>query len=88
MRKSLDKSALKPGKDFIEGNSTSREYALYWLSKNILLRQFKLAISAKYIWKNRLRFYKSIEEINPGNDTDKFTDSELELIEQFRHINI
>ena len=86
VRKALDKSNLIEGKDYIEGNTLTKEYSLYWINKNVLLRQFKISISAKYIWRNRLRFFNTIDEISPATTvSDLFTESELELMEQFRH---
>ena len=60
--KGLKKSNLIDGIDYINGLG-GIEYALYWINDNITLRDFKLAIGAKYIWKHRMRFHNNINEI-------------------------
>lgn len=82
IRKALYKSILNEGDHYIEGN-TSLKCELYWITSRITLREFKLAIGAKYIWKYRLKFYKTVEEMNPEVTNEEFTSEELELIEEY-----
>ena len=81
--KGLDKSNLKEGKDYIQGLAGS-DFALYWLNENLTLREFKLAIGAKYVFKHRMKFFNTIEEMNPIIVDDNLNDSELELMNRAR----
>lgn len=81
--KGLNKSDLHEGRDYIQGLAGT-DHALYWLNENISLRKFKLAIGAKYVFKHRMRFYNTIEEMNPTkNENLKYTESEKKLIKKF-----
>lgn len=86
VRKALRKSILVEGDHYIEGHSSHEDCTLYWLTSRITLLDFKKSIGAKYVWKYRLRFYKTIEEMNPktieGNF--KYTPRESELMEKYR----
>lgn len=81
--KGLDKSELIEGKDYIQGLAGS-DFALYWINENIALRDFKKAISAKYVFKHRLQFFNSIEEMNPEKDNDELSLSEIELMNRVK----
>lgn len=65
VRKALSKTdILIEGVDFVEGLEGS-DFMLIWLREDLELRSLKLGITAKYVWKHRLKFYFSIEEMNP-----------------------
>jgi len=81
--KGLNKSNLVEGIDFIQGLA-GNDHALYWLNESIELREFKLAIGAKYVWKHRMRFYNSIEEMNPVVIDDNLTESEINLMNRVK----
>jgi hypothetical protein len=49
--------------DFLHGTSVESGVCLYWVNEKTNLREIKLAIGAKTIFKYRLRFYPTIEEI-------------------------
>lgn len=78
IKKSLSKVLIE-GKDYIKGTSVNG-YKLYWISPDITLKQFKLAISSKYVWKYRLNFYKEIEEKSINSE---LTQDELNLIKKY-----
>lgn len=78
----MDKSDLIDGTDYIQGLA-GEDYALYWLRDDLNLREFKLAIGAKYVWKHRMRFYNSIEEMKPETE-DVMSDSEIVLMEKIK----
>lgn len=63
IRKALSKSKLVEGIDYIEGYA-SNEYALYWIKDTLTLKEFKRSIGAKYVWRHRIRFFESEEEMN------------------------
>lgn len=84
IRKGLDKSKLIEGYDFIEGLG-GNDHVLMWIREDLDLRDFKLAISAKYVWKNRLRFYKSIDEMKPKRIDDGFSSSEISLMNEMKN---
>lgn len=81
IRKGLDKSSLVEGLDYIEGLGNEK-YVLIWIRSDLSLRDLKLAISAKYVWKNRLKFFENIEDMNPKKKEDTFSISELDLIKR------
>jgi hypothetical protein len=83
IRKGLLKSLLIESYDYIEGLGND-DYCLIWLRQDLLLRDFKLAISAKYVWKNRLKFYENIEDLNPKIVEDEFSYDELDWIKRAR----
>lgn len=81
--KGLNKSKLREGKDFIQGLA-GKDHALYWINEELDLRDFKLAIGAKYVWKHRMRFYNTIEEMNPIFIDENFSESEIKLMEKVK----
>lgn len=83
VRKGLGKSDLVEGVDFIEGVS-GNDYMLMWINNKMDLRTLKLAIGAKYVWKNRLKFYTSIEEMNPPRNNDELTAGDLQLLKRIK----
>jgi hypothetical protein len=64
VRKSLSKSKLREGLDFIEGLG-SNEFGLFWINEKMKVRDFKRAVGARTIWKFRVKFYESFEEMIP-----------------------
>lgn len=84
IRKGLYKSDLREGQDYIIGEA-SADFALIWCRDDLTIRELKLAISPKYIWKYRMMFYSSIEEMNPVKEDDtKLTEQELEFIKRVK----
>jgi len=84
IRKTVLKSELKEGQDFIEGYA-GQDHALYWLNENIDLRTFKRAVGAKYVWRHRIRFYESIEEMNKKTKKeDDFNSEDLALLNKIK----
>lgn len=78
--KGLLKSDLIEGKDFIEGSS-GYDHALYWLGDHVTLKDFKLAIGAKYIWKHRMRFFNTYDEMKPPTvGSTELTETEKRLL--------
>lgn len=87
VRKSLYKSSLKVGIDYIEGNSHQSNDILYWISVELSLREFKLAIGSKVIFKYRLQFSNLINNnSNNCNNTMSlsFNESEIDLLMRYR----
>lgn len=51
------------GFNFLHGYSLESGVCLYWIDEKEKLRDFKRAIGSKTIFKYRLRFYTSVEEM-------------------------
>ena len=83
IRKALDKSDLVEGYDFIEGLD-SPDFALIWINENIGLRTFKHVMGVKYVWKHRLRFYNSIDEMKPKTSNDELSENDIEIMNRFK----
>lgn len=81
--KGLKKSDLREGRDFIQGLA-GKDHALYWINENLDLREFKLAIGAKYVFKHRLKFFNTIEEMNPVIIDERFNESEINLMNRVK----
>ncbi len=81
--KGLDKSNLKEGKDYIQGLAGD-DYALYWLNDKITLKEFKLAVGTKFVWKHRMRFYNSLDEMNPPVVDVELNEGEKKLLKRMK----
>src|ERR1700712_1325840 len=62
VRKKLEHSDLKYMPGNIGSSSEEGTDDLYWLDSETDLRDFKLAITGKLVWKHRLRFFASLED--------------------------
>ena len=64
---------------------------IYWLDEQEDLRELKLAIGAKLIWKHRLQFFEELEidktNLLNNDQGDDFTERELTLIQKMRSKN-
>ncbi|MEQ8361692.1 MAG: hypothetical protein RH948_02425 [Cyclobacteriaceae bacterium] len=76
--------AYMPG--YIGNSSGTTDHDMYWIDKDLDERAFKLAITAKTIWKYRIRVYQSLEEFvtSQNTETNSFTIHDMELIEEMR----
>lgn len=76
--------AFMPG--YIGSGVGGSDHDMYWLDKDADLRSFKEAITAKAIWKYRIRFYASLEAFIASQEkkTEGFTKKDIELIEEMR----
>lgn len=81
--KGLQKSNLIEGKDYIQGLE-GEDYALYWINDHISLRDFKLAIGAKFVFKHRMKFFNTIDEMKPNIIDEAFNESEKMLLNKFK----
>lgn len=81
--KGLDKSSLREGRDYIQGLAGD-DHALYWLNENLELREFKLAIGAKYVFKHRMKFFNTIEEMHPKKNEDGLSEHEIKLFNKIK----
>jgi hypothetical protein len=83
--KGLVKSELVEGKDFIQGLA-GEDYALYWLNETLPLKEFKKAIGSKYVWKHRMRFYNTIDEMKEKNESsNELTETEKMLMNKLKY---
>lgn len=82
--KGLKKSKLVEGVDYISGLG-GIDFTLYWIiNDSISIRDFKLAIGVKYIWKHRMRFYKTYDEMIPQTNTKELTKDDIELMNRVK----
>lgn len=81
--KGLEKSDLNEGYDYIQG-SGGDDHALYWINEHVTLRDFKLAIGAKFVFKHRMRFFDTIDEMKPSIINEAFDESEKKLLSKIR----
>lgn len=84
----LEHSELKYMPGYLSNESGATDYDMYWVDKDLSLRDFKDAIGAKYIWRHRIRFYDSLEKFiasqNSGNNKDQLTDQDNALMNEMR----
>ncbi|HOX83136.1 MAG TPA: hypothetical protein PLJ60_12865 [Chryseolinea sp.] len=63
----FDKEVLRnlehSGFDFLHGTSLESGVCLYWVDEKAKLRDFKMAIGSKTIFKYRLQFYTTVEDM-------------------------
>jgi hypothetical protein len=88
VRRKLESSRLPHMPGYLDASLGRGTYDLYWLDDAVPLRDFKEAIGAKLIWKDRLRFYPNLEEfidaVNGGTPSLEFTDEEQDLLDNLR----
>ncbi|MCA4896514.1 MAG: hypothetical protein ING84_16055 [Cytophagales bacterium] len=73
----------KSGFSFLPGSGSENEFSLFWINDRAQLREFKKAITAKTIFKYRLRFYPDMAAAQNSNAGD-FTASEEALVKEMR----
>jgi hypothetical protein len=86
VEKGLLKSKLVEGRDYIHGANGS-DYALLWIRDDLDLREVKLAIGSKYVWKHRMRFFKSYDEMKP-KESNSLNDTDKELIARYKKLKL
>ena len=84
----LDSSDLDFMPGYLGGSSGDADHDMYWVDKEVDIKSFKLAIGAKAIWKYRIRFYTSLEELSTNQSTNQsttlLTQAEKDLIDEMR----
>jgi hypothetical protein len=72
--------------NFMPGSMSELDnFSLFWISDKTSLRSFKKAIGGKTVFKYRLTFYCSLEELNQiqeNSQTEKFTPQEESMIRE------
>jgi len=87
--KKVRNSNLKYMKGNNEGGFNLVDHDLYWLDNKNSLRSFKEEISAKIIWKYRIRFYTSLEEFlgsKQEEPTTEFSPHEKSMITKMQYL--
>lgn len=87
VRKKLEHSDQRFLQGYIESPDENVTHDLFWLDDKTSLREFKEAISAKLIWKYRMRFYTSLEEFIKSQEvssSDNFSANEQRLIQKMQ----
>ena len=69
-RKKLEHSDQRYMQGYIESSMEDKTHDLFWLDDRTNLREFKEAISAKLIWKYRMRFFTTLEEFMKSQEED------------------
>jgi hypothetical protein len=70
---------------FMPGTADDHGLTLFWVDETADIREFKMAIGAKTVFKYRLRFYTSIEEFEKLETRKKisaFTSEEQALVKK------
>ena len=84
----LEHSELKFMPGYLGSVSVATDYDMYWVDKSVSLRAFKEAISAKYIWRYRIRFYDTLEKFlatqEDGSNSTSITNQDQELMDEMR----
>ena len=70
VRKKLEHSDQRYLQGYIESSHEDITNDLFWLDDRTSLREFREAISAKLIWKYRMRFFTSLEEFIESQEED------------------
>lgn len=81
------KNLERSGIDFMSGYHTrdvSETHELFWIPERMALRKFKEAISARVIFKYRLRFFRELEDFIETLHDAEFTDDERRRVERMR----
>lgn len=87
VRRKLEHSSIPHMPGYIETYPGQDPADLYWMDGTVSLRKIKEAIGGKLIWKNRLRFYTSLEEFMTSRQAapdNGFTRREREMITEMR----
>lgn len=82
----LDHSDLDFMPGYVGSGTGSSDHDMYWVNSNVDLRQLKLAIGAKTIWKYRIKVYQSLEAFvaSQNHESTTLTDNDLALIQEMR----
>ncbi len=73
----------KSGFSFLAGTEENG-YALFWIDHLAKLREFKIAIGSKTIFRYRLQFYLSVDEALQKRNTAGFTPDEQNKIKRMQ----
>jgi hypothetical protein len=73
----------KSGFSFLLGTEENG-CVLFWIDNLAKLREFKIAIGSRIIFKYRLRFFTSLEEVDQQNKLSALTSEEKNKIKQMR----
>jgi len=87
VRKKLEHSDQRYLQGYIESPGENTTHDLFWLDDRKSLRDFKEAISAKLIWKYRMRFFTTLEEFMKSQEDDasfNFSANEKRLIQRMQ----
>ena len=87
VRKKLEHSDQRYLQGYIESSHEDVTHDLFWLDDRTSLREFKESISAKLIWKYRMRFFITLEEFMKSQEDDasiNFSANEKRLIQKMQ----
>ncbi|MFM7853845.1 MAG: hypothetical protein ACKO96_18460 [Flammeovirgaceae bacterium] len=73
----------KSGFSFLLGTKEN-DYTLFWIDNLAKLREFKIAIGSKTIFKYRLQFFTSLEEAEQKSQSPAFTAEEKNKIKKMQ----
>jgi hypothetical protein len=73
----------KSGFSFLPGSGSENEFSLFWINDRAQLREFKKAITAKTIFKYRLKFYPDMAAAKDSGVAD-LTPSEEARVKEMR----
>src|SRR5688572_25577322 len=81
------KNLEKSGIDFMSGYNTrdaAETHELFWIPERMALRKFKESISARTIFKYRLKFFRELEDFIDTLHDAGFTEEEQKRVDRMR----
>ncbi|HEY5825142.1 MAG TPA: hypothetical protein VIT44_12280 [Cyclobacteriaceae bacterium] len=90
VRKKLEHSNLDFMPGYVDNTTATVTHDLYWLNDQTELREMKLAVGGKLVWKYRLKFYASLEAFLQSQDNTakaaELTQDDLDLMAHMRDV--
>ena len=90
VRKKLEHSNLDFMPGYVDNTTATVTHDLYWLNDQTELREMKLAVGSKLVWKYRLKFYASLEAFLQSQDNTakaaELTQDDLDLMAHMRDV--
>ncbi len=81
------KNLSRSGLEFMAGydsDQSTEAHELIWVPEQMTLRELKLAIGAKNVFKYRLGFFESLEQFIERLNNEEFTEDEKKKVARMR----
>lgn len=82
----LDRSGLEVMSGY-HARQSGEQHELFWIPENMTIREFKVGIGAKTVFKHRLRFFESLEQFIETINSSEFTEEEKRKVQKMRALN-
>ncbi len=86
-RDEVMKNLSRSGLEYMSGydsDQSKEAHELIWVPETMTLRELKMAIGAKTVFKYRLGFFESLEQFIERLNNDEFTEDEKKRVERMR----